>query len=435
MEQRQNQGSWYLLRQNVVTRRRALSALPLAVAVASLTACKLAGGSGAAAPAPATTPAPQSSTSALPTVAQPQPTATTKPAPIGRAELLIGTTVSSKGSSAASAAYQQQAYALWEEQVNQRGGLLGRPVKLVVLDDEGQPAAAVKLFEQLINQESVDLLLGPHTSSVTAAATTVTERHGFPLLTPGVVAADVWKRNYRHVFGVQPVPDASLNGVLEYAASTGVRSLAILHESTPFPNATALTAATYAKSLGLDVVLQERYLPRTADFTVVLSKAKAAGPDAVLGAGHEADAAPLTRQAREHGFTDGLLGFTAIGSTDDFGLSLGSDAEGVVAFSMWEPQLETAGNRGFVEAYGAKWNRAPNTHAATAYSAAQTLEAAVIKAGSLDRQKIREILSELSVETILPGAFKVDESGMQIGHLPRVIQWQGGKKIVVWPTA
>jgi branched-chain amino acid transport system substrate-binding protein len=416
----------------VLTRRRTLTVLLTTGASTVLVACdQTLGASTAATPTAGTTL--QSAPTTAPANLTQQPATTPRTVTGSSAEIHIGTTLSLSGSTARSAEYQQQGYALWEELVNQRGGLLGRPVKLTILDDEGQPAAAVRLYEKLIVEERVDLVLGPHTSSVTTAASTVTEKHGYPLLTPGLVASDVWKRNHRFVFGVQPVPEMWLQGTLEVAAASGLQTVAILNENSPFPNATATAAAAHARSLGMELVLQERYAARATDLTPALQRVKAVSPHTLLGASNESEAVLIARQARELGVTPPLLGFTTGGSSTDFGEAAGTFANHVIAASIWEPELDTPSNKAFVEAFRAKWGREPNQHAATGYSAAQTLEEAVSRANTLERRKLRDTLAELDSPTILPGTFKVDATGVQIGHTSLVVQWRGGQKVVVWP--
>jgi branched-chain amino acid transport system substrate-binding protein len=97
----------------------------------------------------------------------------------------VGAAVSATGSGAEAGQLLTEGYKLWEEQVNQRGGLLGRPVQLTILDDASDPSTGSRLYEQLINETRVDLLLGPYASSAAITASTVSEKYKIPLLLPG----------------------------------------------------------------------------------------------------------------------------------------------------------------------------------------------------------------------------------------------------------
>ncbi|MDQ3703064.1 MAG: ABC transporter substrate-binding protein, partial [Chloroflexota bacterium] len=160
--------------------------------------------------------------------------------------LQIGAAVSATGSNGKTGQYQTEAYKLWEEQVNQRGGLLGRPVKLTILDDASDPATGAKLYEKLIAEDKVDLVLGPYASSVTMASSTVTEKYKFPLLAAGSSASDIWKRKYQYVFGVYSIAESYFHGVVELALKQELKTMAILYEDTVFPAATATGTAAYA---------------------------------------------------------------------------------------------------------------------------------------------------------------------------------------------
>jgi branched-chain amino acid transport system substrate-binding protein len=345
----------------------------------------------------------------------------------------IGASVSTTGSNGNIGKYQFEAYQLWEEQVNARGGLLGRPVKMTILDDASDPTTGQKLYEKLISEDKVDLVLGPYASSVTMASSTTTEKYKYPLLAAGASASDIWKRSYRYVFGVYSIAETYFNGVIELATKQGYKTMAILHEDTVFPTATANGTAAQAQAKGMQVVFKESYPIRVTDVSSLLTKIKGLNPDVVVGGSYEPDSMLITRQAKELDLAPKLMAFSVGAATPLFGQGLGPDADYVFGPSMWEPSLSTPGNKEFLDTYQKKWGREPDYHAATGFAGGQILEAAAKKAGTLDREKLREALLSLETTTILPGRYKVDENGMQTGHIPVLIQWQGKEKPIVWP--
>lgn len=353
----------------------------------------------------------------------------------GRPPIAIGAVVSTTGAGGTAGQYQAQAYQLWEAQVNARGGLLGRPVKLVLYDDGSDPVAAARQYQQLIDQDKVDLVLGPYANSATQAASTVTEKAHYPMLAAGGNASDIWKRNYRYLFGVFPPVERYFDGVIDLAVQQGYRTLALLAENTIFPQQTAAAAAAYAKAKGLQLVYQEKYPTGAGDLSAPLRKIKELGPDVLLGASYQPDSILITRQAKELGLSPRLLAFSVGAQAEDFEQALGADAAYVCAPSIWEPPLGTPGSQEFVEAFQKRWGREPDFHAATGYAAAQILEAAVKQARTVDRDRLRDTLAALETATILPGRYKVDESGLQIGGFTIVLQWQGGKKAIIWPES
>jgi branched-chain amino acid transport system substrate-binding protein len=345
----------------------------------------------------------------------------------------IGAVVSTTGSNGKAGQYQSEAYTLWEEQVNARGGLLGRPVRLTILDDASDPTDGAKLYEKLIAEDKVDLVLGPYATSATMAASTIAERNKFPMLAAGASAPDIWRRNYQWIFGVYATAESLFDGVVDLAVKQGYKTMAILYENTLLPIATATGAATYAKSKGLQVVFQDRYPTATSNVSSLLSRVKDLDPDVLVGGSYEPDSLLITRQAKSLDVNPRLLAFSVGAAATEYGSALGPDADYVIGPSMWEPTLAIPGNKEFVASYQKRWNRDPAVPAATGFAGGQILEAAVKKANSLDRAALRDTLGSLETTTILPGSYKVDPSGQQTGHIPILIQWQGKEKPIVWP--
>ncbi len=347
----------------------------------------------------------------------------------------IGASVSTTGSNGRTGLYQQEAYLLWQEQKNAAGGLLGRPVELVIYDDQSDPTTGARLYERLLTQDGVNLVLGPYSSSVTQAVAQITERYGQPLLVAGASASEIWQRGYLGVFGVYSIADDYFKDiVLTIAPAQGYKSAAILYEDTLFPTSTARGAAAYCGQAGIEVVVNEKYPTKATDVSSVLTRIRDADPDLLIGGSYLPDAVLITRQAKELGVNPRLFAFSVGAAQPDFVETLGADADYVLGPSMWEPEIETPGNVAFLEAYRAMFDREPDYHAATGYAGCQILEAAVANAGSIDPEAVRTELAALEMPTILPGVYKVDERGQQIGHIPLTVQWQDDRKLIVAPA-
>ena len=347
----------------------------------------------------------------------------------------IGAAVSTTGSNGRTGLYQQEAYLLWEEQKNTAGGVLGRPVQMVIYDDQSDPATGARLYERLLTEDNVDLILGPYSSSVTQAVVQVTERAGQPLLAAGASAGDLWNRDYRYLFGIYSVAEDYFKDIiLSIATEQGYSSAAIIYEDTLFPTSTASGAAAHCEDAGLEVVINEKYPAEATDVSSVLTRVRDANPDILIGGSYPPDSVLIMRQSKDLGVNPKLFAFSVGAAQPDFGESLGADAEYVLGPSMWEPEIETPGNAEFLAAYQAKFNREPDYHSAAGYSACQVLEAAVSAVGEIDLEAIREQYATMELPTVLPGVYKVDENGKMIGHIALTVQWQGGKKVLVAPA-
>ncbi|CAN5841148.1 amino acid ABC transporter substrate-binding protein [soil metagenome] len=349
--------------------------------------------------------------------------------------ILIGAAVSTTGSNGRTGLYQQEAYQLWEEQKNASGGLLGRPVQMVIYDDQSDPATGARLYERLLTEDNVNLILGPYSSSVTQAVALVTERAGQPMLAAGASAGDIWARGYQYIFGVYSVAEDYFKDILTVIApAQGYTTAAIIYEDTLFPTSTAAGAVAHCETAGIEVLINEVYPTEATDVSSVLTRIRDADPDILIGGSYLPDSVLITRQSKELGVNPRLYAFSVGAAQPDFVQTLGADAEYVLGPSMWESPIETPDNIDFVAEYKQKFNRDPDYHSAAGYSACQVLEQAVTTVGNVDDlDAIRDEMLAMELSTVLPGTFKVDETGKQAGHIPLTVQWQGGEKIIVAP--
>jgi branched-chain amino acid transport system substrate-binding protein len=179
-------------------------------------------------------------------------------------------------------------------------------------------------------------------------------------------------------------------------------------------------------------VLQESYGKGATDFTGLLAKVKAANPDVFAAATYFDDAVALTRQMKEFDLNPKMFGVTVGGDLPEFYDLLKQNAEYVYGASQWEPVLTYPGQKEFIEAYKKEFGHEPSYHAASAYAGCTLYAEAVKRAGTLDADKVRDVLLALDTRTVF-GRYKVDADGFQIGHTMVTSQWQDGKKVIVWP--
>ena len=147
---------------------------------------------------------------------------------------------------------------------------------------------------------------------------------------------------------------------------------------------------------------------------------------------YEPESVLSVRQSKELDYSPKLLFAGHGAAVPEFYKALGKDAEFVLASDHWDARMRTPGNAEFVERFKKKYGREPSYHAAGTYGGMQVLEAAVRKAGALDQDRIRQALVELDIQTVF-GRYKVNETGAQVGKTAVIVQWQGGKKEILWP--
>ncbi len=349
-------------------------------------------------------------------------------------EVLLGGAISQTGQYAEPAGRQVNSIKLWVDEVNGRGGLLGHKIVVRLLDDKSDTQTAIKLYEKLITEDKVDLLLAPYSSGITEAVANVNERYKMPFVAYGAASTPIWEKGRRYIFNIVAVAEDYQKGAVHLARQIGVQKIAIIGQDSLFPRQAGKGAKDWAKKLGIDVVLEENYPPKQTDFTALLQKIKAAGAEAVISNSYFADAAAQLRQMRELNVNFKLYSSTVGPGLPNFPEQLGNTAEYVLGFSQWEPLphvFKLPGMKEYIEAYEKRFNEKPNYHAGGAYGALLVTEAAVKKAGSFDSEKLREALAALDITTMF-GRYKVDAKGMN-SHEGVTFQILRGQRKVVWP--
>jgi branched-chain amino acid transport system substrate-binding protein len=344
----------------------------------------------------------------------------------------IGVALSQTGNLADSAAPYFKGLDLWQEQANTRGGLAGRPIEFVVYDDRSDPATAARLYERLITSDKVDFVISSLGSATAATGSAVAEKHKVVMINGGGAAEAIQQRGFQYVFQTAARISSYADGVLPLIEKYHVKTLALV--SRDYAAARDISKAIKETINGHDVkVVMDEYFPAgTADFSSEIAKGQQLQPDLWIGLLYPSEAIETVRQFHSMNYMPRL--FIANGvSQDDFIAAAGKDAEYALGMSLYEPSLPSEGNKDFVKTYHEKYNSDPGYYAAFGFVAGTVLEAAVKKAGSIDTEKVREVLTTLKLGTVM-GRHEVDpKTYMQIGVRGLVVQVQNGKREVVWP--
>jgi branched-chain amino acid transport system substrate-binding protein len=360
--------------------------------------------------------------------------------------LRIGASISQTGPYAAPAQNQLRGYRLCVKHTNEKGGVLGRKLELIVEDDQSQPATAARIYEKLITKDRVDAILGPYASPITEAVADVNEKHRMPMIATQGVTSSTYRKGRKFVFMVPSPAELYLEGVVDIATRRGLKTVAVIGEDTLFAKAAAQGTVELARKKGLEAVFVAAYPRGTSDFTVILSKARAANPDVLATATYFEDAVAITRQLKQLDVNPKMLAVTVGGDLLRFYEELGRNAEFVYGAAQWEPELvklragglipiarQYPGAGEFYDAYQKEFPGADfSYHSAGGYGGCQILVEAIKRVGSLDGEKIRDAILRMDFNTVF-GPFKVDQDGFQTAHKMVTFQWQDGKKVIVWP--
>lgn len=349
----------------------------------------------------------------------------------------IGFSLAQTGVFAPAAPSQMNAYELWREEVNAKGGLdlagERRPVEFVVYDDQSDPGQAVRIYEKLITKDKVDLLLAPWGTPHHFAVAGVLERYKFPMV--GNSAASVQLRKIKPGYIWFPTPEIPDRVGVELAKmlkAAGVKSVAISTLQLPFPMEVKEFLVPALKKEAIEIVANQEYPPDIKDMTVLLSAVKDAAPDAVLSLSYPGDSVIHMNTARELNITAPFQ-FVLIGPTMNFFQDMFKEAaDGIVAVGHWSPhQDKWPKAKPFFERYVKKFGSRPDyLDTVIAYMSCEILEQAVATAG-LDKEEIRKNVAENTFDTING---KVKFSGVENSITPTAfLQFQGGEAQLVWP--
>ncbi|MBV9459917.1 MAG: amino acid ABC transporter substrate-binding protein [Bradyrhizobium sp.] len=324
----------------------------------------------------------------------------------------IGMTMAQTGGLAGGGKPSLLGIEIWRDDINAKGGLLGRKVELVVYDDKSSAAETPALYSKLIDIDKVDLLFAPYATVPTAPIMPLVKQRdlllmgNFSFQVNSKVKHDKW-------FNCAPwgPADSWATGFLGLGQKAGGKTVALLSADQEFAQNLIKTARDVAKKMGLNVVFDQSYPPSTAEFSGIIRALNAAKPDIVYVASYPPDSAAIMRAVNEIGVGDNvkLFGGAMVGL--QFGTvmaNMGSLLNGVVNYNTWlpEPSMNFPGTKEFFEKYNKRAGEAKVDPlgfyiAPYGYAMGQMIEEAVNAQKSLDQKGIAKYLHEHTVQTIV----------------------------------
>ena len=310
---------------------------------------------------------------------------------------------------------------IWRDDVNAKGGLLGRKVELVVYDDKSSASETPALYAKLLDVDKVDLLFAPYATVPTAPIMPLVKQRGLLLMgnfsfqVNSKVHHDMWFNN-----APWGPADSWANGFLTLGQKAGGKTVALLSSDQEFAQNIVTTARDVTKKIGLQVVFDQAYPPSTAEFSSIIRALNAAKPDIVFVASYPPDSAAILKAVNEVGIGDNVKIFGGAMVGLQFAAvmeNLGSLLNGVVNYNTWlpEPSMNFDGTKEFFEKYTkravqAKVDPLGFYLAPYGYAMGQMIEEAVTATKSLDQKTLAKFIRENTHKTIV-GPISYAEDG------------------------
>jgi branched-chain amino acid transport system substrate-binding protein len=343
------------------------------------------------------------------------------------------------GSPAKFGEMQKKSYEIAAEEINAKGGIKGRKVVLEFEDSSGKPESARAIVEKLIDVNKQPIIVGEYTSACAKAVAAVAEERKTPYLVVSSAADEITRQKYKYVFRLNQVGAHYSDGLMSFFKEVvHPRTIAILYESSDFGSSGSKDMTKNAEAAGINVVVNEKYEKGAIDFKPILSKVKAANPDAIFMVSYGNDAALLMRQIKELRidakiFAGGGAGF----DIPEFVDNAKDAAEYAFTATLWTPQLKFKGAREYANKFKTKYGEFPSYHGAAAYSALYIVKNALERAKSFSPEDIRAALKATNMETAFGHIRFEDKEGYDNQNFAAtyVRQVIKGEHQTVWPLA
>jgi branched-chain amino acid transport system substrate-binding protein len=371
----------------------------------------------------------------------------------------VGFSMALSGGLAANGKAALLAMQMWAEDVNKKGGLLGRPVKLIHYDDQSNPATVPGLYTKLIDLDKVDLVVSPYGTNLIAPAMPVVMQKGMTMMSLFGVGVN-HQFNYDRYFQIMPlgvdsghaIPNAFFEVVK--TINPAPKTIAIVGADAEFGKITSDGARDIAKKMGLKIVYDRSYPPSTVDFAPIARAIQSANPELVFIASYPIDSVGLYRAINEVGLKAKLVGGGAVGPQfTTIKAQLGPVLNNALGYELYVPSktMNFPGIQEFIsryqkEASGQGVDQLGYYVPPFIYAAMEILGQAVEKTKSLDQKALAKTMHDNEFSTIV-GKIRFAKNGEWTEPRVLMVQYRGiegngvdqfrdaGRYTILYPTA
>jgi branched-chain amino acid transport system substrate-binding protein len=365
------------------------------------------------------------------------------PAPAKGEPILIGTIQPLTGPYAAFGVKFYQAYNMAADEINEAGGIKGRPIQIVFEDSQDKLDLAQTAARKLVENPKIMALMGGRLSGAGLAIAQLAEREHIPYLVDHPSADVITKSGFQWTFRLNPA--SSFNSVplqrfmKEYAKD--IKTVALLYENSVYGKGVTEPFKAWLGQNGYQVVVSELYPPLALDYRDLLNKVKAQNPDLLFLASNIPDSALIIRQSHELGLTPKMISGAGAGfSINEFIEQAGDSANTVFSTGPWSGNPKDPQVQALAEKFYKRFGHHPKEHEAEGYAAVYVMADALRRAKSISRADIHEALAATDLQTNFgPVKFENFEgyanqnNGLKNGQVV-LSQWQSRRLYNVWPS-
>ncbi len=354
------------------------------------------------------------------------------------------------GGAAGTGQAQRAGFELALQEINAAGGVLGQPLEIIIEDTQANPAVGLAAFEKLMTEDGVEFIAGGFSSAVTLALVESFKTFQ-PIVTwiggavsgigiDGFDGIEELLGEEEWFFHIHPWDYHNTEASIGFITSTGIGSVALLHEDSAFGGPGAQAAQRLLEEAGLRVTLREAFTSTlfggTGDFRAAISKAAASGGDMLFWIGYDSDVVPLTAQIREMNYRPQYIFGSPPGWPSEFDAA--PEAECVTGLIGFLPNLPTPEAQEFARNYEAMHGRRPDNYmAALAYANLWALADAINAAGTTEQRAVIEALKTMTFRSPM-GEWSFGPSVIAKhqgfgSEMWLVFQFQDGVREIVWP--
>ncbi|HEX9905468.1 MAG TPA: amino acid ABC transporter substrate-binding protein [Propylenella sp.] len=381
----------------------------------------------------------------------------------------IGSSLPLTGGFSVTGEKHRKGFELCVEMINEKGGLIGRPIELIVSDNRSDTETAISQYERLINVDDVDIVFGTFSSKLTFPTSAIVAKYDMLFPVPSGGALRIWMQGHKHQVYFQQnaaelIGNSPVKMVTERVAEADrPKTAAVVHSDDFFANGIAAgllgrtvenpgggvladLAPGYLKEAGIEVVMEEHWPEEGfSDWLNLANSIKRSNAELVIGLTSSAEEAVQLSRALQTVKAQPKMIYLSQGTQNEYLEGLGDAATGVIVHSSWHADAPWVGlisgeeitNQEFQKLFEARFGVPADEDSSIPFAVCEGVEQAVRATGTTDNLKLSEWLhartKEDPVKTVL-GPFYWDERGLPPDRTVLIAQWQDGELKFVYPT-